>query len=913
MRMFLYLLAFVAISAPAAEEACEQALIFKPRAGTLEYYVNQTRRNERHQKLTPDFVNPKEEVELAKKWKGLSGPALFQGMLPKDCFFIDHKLLGSAGDGIVKDAGSGEFVMLRCFITWHNQEVGFNISVPVKALIANVNRQEKWLIGPEMEMALDWTHGGGTKTTGNHTTIGLMNHMIKYNLGVIGSDAPLHGEGPRIFYRDDEDYLDYREAILNKFVDPRVPVIGLGHSMGGIFADLMMRRSDRRRPSRYVGFVALSGVVDLLPGRSFAEKNQAELWKTAEQKQAHLQHRIAPGDRALGNQLAQDDKISALSGLFPTFMNMFHDWTEPPHKGAEYLPTLAVWGDSDYLYVGNEAIIDSHLLNLKNVTLKIFGPRVNFKGDVVQVGHLIFDHYRTVKDHSEAIKTVYDYLAAKGVVISSEDIEGARQQFFERFVRPHVSQHYWMNEDNRGFEALFTAAYYWDKDFREFAKQAMKTTDVFRKALGDAQKKMGGKPDPLGFAIRDAERAYLLQFIHKDLPETYTLVREFAEKLLGKKLESNIRDGNTAMLGNLLQAYSANLAFREYVNSLDVLVETTTVAFKAFNDKIDKLREYSKLTDSLRKTTHAINQIKPGREVPYNLKVIAESAPKQIAVVVLALEALGIPADQITAESEKITQIQKKTWVPAGPKSEETKANVSRRETLQKEIIELQKEKTGLRVQLDSVVAKRAKLENDLKDFSEKTGNVEIDRAVKAADEALTSLLENDEKVRIAVEKFMIEAKEKKLFNVNLLSQFPEEVQKVFDAYQKSSIAYQAAAQKVREITVQAAVLGRLGPLASETVKELNAARSEHQRLGQEVNKLDGSVYVKQQLVNNLLINYTNELVPGFVHLEKRKLVEMLAIRSQDWGTIRGHLEEAWGSWKSLWRERPAPEKVELY
>lgn len=903
----------VAISDP---NDCE-VLLRPPARGTLESYIDATRTKT---PVTPRFVNPLEEEALAKKWKGVKGPALLQALLPKDCHFIDHKLLGSAGDGIVKDAGSGEFVMLRCFLTWNKQWVGFNVSVPVSSLMSNLNRSEKWLIGPEAEALLDWGHGGGTKTTGNHTTIGIMNHIAKYGVAVLGIDQPWHGEGARSFFKDEKDYFAFRLGILNKFVDAKVPVFGVGHSMGGIFADMMMRRSDDPQlnlRSRYKGFIPLAAVVDLLPGKGLKEKGQAERWKEAANKQEHLQYRIAPGDRALGETLIRDDKVSALSGLFVQFMNLFHDWSAPAHQGQEYLPTQFIWGDSDYLYVGNEDLIDAYLLNLKNVDLKVFGPRITFKGDVVQVGHLIFDHSKMVPDHPDATAIVLDYLAHKQ--IDNHNKEFARSQFFERFVKAHVSRHFWLNEENRGFVALYSAAYYWDPEFKAFAQERMKSHEVFAKALKGAK-------NPV-HAAREAERAFHLQFVQKELPETYAMIREFVERSLGRKLTPKARDSESAVLANLLQAYASNLAFREYINNTEVVVEKVTPKFEALTKETEKLREFGELSEKIKKLSAEIERAEAsGKKADPGKRSSLEASQTQLERVKAELQKMNVSVGEVDfqAQRELLDQIRKRTLIPTTKKPNETPAdsarrqgeartNIARRQELDASMQALRKEKDKARTALESVVSKRNRLENQLKDVIEKTNVPQVKDAYANADRALAELLEVDEQVRESVEKYMIDLYERQGLTGNWLSRLPADLQKLFDTYDARSQIYQRAVARVREVALTSARAGQLESGATETLNDLATTRREHTELTNAINQLDGQLWVKQRQSNILLTRYLNELVPGYITVERHMIVHLLDQPPENWAQVRGVLERAWGNWRTVWKERPPPEKVELY
>lgn len=910
-------LSFAAQPAVAPVEAgCAEILAFKPHRGTLEYFIQKTVEARKGQRVTPLFVNPIDEMQLAQdKWRGVEGPAILQALLPEGCKFIDHKLLGSAGDGIVKDAGSGEFVMLRCGVDWHGKWVGFNISVPVFTLMANAKRSEKWLVGPEIEAVLDWGHGGGTKTTGNHTSISVMNHMAKYGVSVMAIDQPWHGEGARTSFKSDIDFMEFRLRILDRFVHPKVAALGVGHSMGGIVADLMMRRSDNQHLNlarRYKAFIPLSAVVDLLPGASVQEKGQAERWKEAENKQETLQHRIAPGDRDLGATLLQDDKVSALSGMFAQFLNLFHDWSAPRHMGVEYLPSTFIWGDGDYLYVGNEDLIDKHLLNLKNVKLIVYGPRVNFRGDVVQIGHLIFDHYRTFKDHAEALNLVKSYLFANQVEINYEDPEAIRKTFYEKYVQQHVSQHFWLNEDNRGFEALMMAAYYWDPKFQEFAKREMRKSDVYAKGMA--------KSKDLTLAARSGERAYMLQFIHLDQPEVFTEIREQIENVLGHKLDVRPRNSNDAILAYILQAYSSNLAFREWLQEYEILWETSTDKFKGLNDVAEQLRNFVQVKDWLRKADLEIETAKRvGRPVDSKIEGNYTRQLEMRAKAEAQLRSFDIdPSSDASVKqaSDRINGLRKRTYVPKTGDSAlaaRTEKNIAERERMNDEIQAFKKDKEGARKLVDDLTAQRAKLEADLQDIGRQGSAPEVVSAIRAAESALERLLIADEKVRINVERYMMEQHDYQLLDADFMRNLPREIQQIFNDYEAASQAYQMAAANVRRTIGTAASQGHLGSEARAMSTQLETVRRDLSDASHKLNEIDGKIWVRIQKKNFLVREYSNELVPGYLNVETRRAVDYLSGRIEGWEKLRGTFENIWADWKLVWKERPPAEKVELY
>lgn len=886
-------------------------VLLKPRRGTLESLIEKTRADSRRLgPLTPEYNNPQTEIALAAKWQGVRGPRMLQSLLPEDCTFIDHKLLGSAGDGIVKDAGSGEFIMIRCFMEWNGERVGFNISAPKSTLVQNYNREKKWLVGPEAEVLLDWGHGGGTKTTGNHTTIGIMNYLAKFGGAVIGMDQPWHAEGPREFFKDDLDYFNFRVALLEKFVHPSVDAIGVGHSMGGIFADMMMRRSDnpKARLSRYKGFIALAAVVDLAPGKTLAEKHRAERAHEEALSKPPLYLRQSPDDRVMGGTLVADNKIAITPSLFERYMNVFHDWTPPAHLGSEYLPTLYIWGDSDWLYVGNEGRINSNLKILRNVSLRVYGIRVNFAGEVVQVGHLLFDHHRLVANHEVAKQIVEDFLTQQGVEIKNE--HSAREEFFVRFVKPYVSEHFLSNPGNNGFTGLYLAAYYWDKDFQNFAKAAMRENSVYKEAWAKAKLEK--------FKERDAERAFHKQMVMKETPETFTLVREYMEAKLGKELKHIQRTPvELVVLMNLLQAYSSNLAFRHYLQSATVQVENSTAALQELNKTGELLRDYARLADRARKTTNEIDKLKRAGKPVEAQEEILQKANESLLQLAEALKAKGIEdsVDARLVASEKVKRVYQKAEIPQGQHAEEARKNIAMRERLRAETKSFREEKDKKRDQVERLSAERTRLETQIKDFARASKNPQVVAIYKGADQALELLKKADQDVRDGIEQYLVMLTTRGMFTKNWIYNLPPELQAKFDHYERMSKVYQTEVARISEAIAKAAREGIIDLEAQQAVLRLDQVKVEHSLRARELNVLEGKIWAKLRLQEQLLLRYTNVLVPGYYQIEYVKLSDILEQGLEAWNnpTTRGLLEAAWGEWKTIWKERPPPEKVELY
>lgn len=338
------------------------------------------------QVIAPKFNHPQQELMAAKTWNGVKGPELVQALLPDGIQLIDHALLGANEDGVVK-TGTGSMVHLRARIG----ETGTNIGVNINALKSNLNRDVKSLVRDNADAAIVFIHGGGTKTTGHHVAASLMSWMNVRNVDVISLDLPWHGEGARLSLESVKAYLELVRRFSQEYVAPSgKPVIFMGHSLGGVVADLYMRMYPNDK--LFSAVVPLSTVADALPGATAEQKILQEAL-IAEKNKTNVN--IPAAERDLGEWLARQNKLSPTCGMFCQVLMFGLDWTFPKHKGDEYLPALYVIGEGDGLYQGYEQSFAENVAGLSKAQLKVVGQRRDLKdkdGKLMTIGHLIFDH-----------------------------------------------------------------------------------------------------------------------------------------------------------------------------------------------------------------------------------------------------------------------------------------------------------------------------------------------------------------------------------------------------------------------------------------------------------------------------------------------------------------------------------------
>jgi pimeloyl-ACP methyl ester carboxylesterase len=343
------------------------------------------------------FVNPLREIELAKNWGGTPGPRLLQELLPEGMTYINHFLPQANEPGVVK-TNSGHMAHVRATV----RGIGTNMGVNVGALYDNLFRpNRKSVVREEAKAVVVFIHGGGTKTTGHHVAISLLNYLHPYKVDVVSLDMPWHGEGPRVSFQNAKDYLELIREYVRTYVAPSgKPIILAGHSMGGVISDLYMRHFPK--DDLFSAVIPLSTVADSLPGGTVAAK-QARDYEIAK---ANLKNpNIPEGERDLSASLARQNKISPVCGMFCSMLMQGLDWRAPAHNGKDYLPALYIIGRGDALYQGFEKSFHGELERLSNVTLKVYDNRRDIKDrdgtlPAVPVGHLIFDHRPHVAFHS---------------------------------------------------------------------------------------------------------------------------------------------------------------------------------------------------------------------------------------------------------------------------------------------------------------------------------------------------------------------------------------------------------------------------------------------------------------------------------------------------------------------------------
>lgn len=334
----------------------------------------------------PQFANPAYEQKAQVTWSGVLGPKLIQDYLVPGTSLISHSLRGANEPGVVKTT-TGNMVHLRADIAGE----ATNIGVSYNALKENFGRKVKSYVRESAEAVVLFIHGGGSNTTGHHVAANIMDFLNPRSVDVISIDLKWHGEGSR----NSPESVRQELEILRQYVrvltgNTKKPIFLVGHSMGGVVADLYMRHFPK--DDLFAGVISLSTVADSAPGQPLSVKRERE---AAVERQNQSNEMIPADERNLGAMLARQGKISPTCGFYCDVMMTGVDWTMPVHQGADYIPALYVIGRGDALYQGNEAAFTNGVAKLKNVEFVVFEQRRDIKakdGQKMTIGHLIFDH-----------------------------------------------------------------------------------------------------------------------------------------------------------------------------------------------------------------------------------------------------------------------------------------------------------------------------------------------------------------------------------------------------------------------------------------------------------------------------------------------------------------------------------------
>ncbi len=899
--LFVFFLTFlISASSSTFAQTCTDLLSVP---GDYMSYVNKAEERRGESKLKhPEFLNPETEKRLSKTWQGEIGPEALQKLLPPGVSFVGHQLRKASAPGVVKvEQKNGDFLILRVEMEFKGKLLSTNVTVNAQALYENLHRalngEPLWLIGPDATAALDWGHGGGTKTTGGHTADTLMNYMAKYNVFTFGMDQPWHGEGVREWFENDEEYFEFRVAFRNKFVHPDVPTFLIGHSKGGIVADMALRRTGRKYEKlglhkAYVGMIPLSFVPDDKPGGTFEDKTTAARMKDLMQKEDEIMARINPEDCKLFANLMAEDKISALSGLMCTQLSMFNSW----EKGTDIsLPALYIMGEHDGLYILKEDQIEEYVRALPDTTLWTFSSRVHFRGDVEAVGHMIFDHYMPKKDHAEALNALREYLALKNPNsnMDSKTDEELRKLFREEVLKGHVNEYTYLTPVNNYDSTLVLMAYQWVPEFKTYLENRIAS-------LAE------GKNE----SVEQFKPGYFLDYTDKGVFETYQVIKEFIAKVLNnkgielteitpkqrleeaKKNNDPLADQRESILG-LLKAYGNNLAFREYLKEFVHFDIGATEDFQKLNMIGGQLTQRIKMVTAIRKE-----------------KISDEEKAQKIMALGSIEDDQGTvldPSDVAKMQEalDRIQEIRTKRWVPEGELKSFAENNIHARLENHVHMKDLEHQRDKLKKEMEELKREVSHAETRL-DQALNGANSEALRAYEEKRVALYNELETyDLKVRDVQEAFLVEILRGGRSMAEAFDQLPKELLKTYQDAEKASQDYQELLKQGDALLLEEALSGALGGETQKLAQSLEGAGGLREKLNQktaEYNRLEyGEVTNAKEEQDQLLADYIEKVMPNYFVASKIRVMEILNSETSTLEELRNafrYAEKALSQWR---------------
>lgn len=838
---------------------------------------------------TATHFNPIEDQRRAQTWTGILGPRVIRESLPEGARLIDHQTLG-AERGLVKmSAGRGTF--LRATIG----KTGANVLVLNKALEDNLNRPNKSFVRKNAKAVVLFMHGGGTRTTGSHVALGMQGHMYDRGVDVIGMDGAWHAEGDRVFRANPKDYFDHvLRPFIEKYLKPAgVPVILAGHSWGGELADNYMRLYPH--DDLVSGIIALSTVVDSAPGRPIREKiEQAGIH---EKQVMEGGSGVSEDDRKLLDQMFWLNKISLPGNLFEGVFSTQNEWKIPEDGGASYLPALFVWGQADWLYVGNEELIRHYIKGLSHVELKLYDRRWDFgyKG-IVNIGHLIFDHKRPSSRAVDLIDQLPSIQAVRDELM--RELDGIYSAMHHSLKTNRISSQNkveittLMEQIDSGKPIEFTEKNaLWMKlsseeqsvilEYNNYASRRDQIEAPYKQALNELESELAKQPI-----------------------EAFDDILLFVEKIVGsplkKQKEKAAKDG---LIRQILQAYANNLAFREFIDSFTFVHRKATAKIAELNKVIKGIEAYLARIQSIRRN---------GGTERTEKKLLIEALERPLDVngepVKGDEHALDIRANQLR-------NLRSGDYVPEGPLgargrewAEEAKALAELRRS-QVSVEKIQRERLQ-------------KIDRELH-----TVNEQIDEIVSQLDSDTIRSIQAEIKSRknhieSIYYRFEVASRQHHLQILEHEGDIDSEMLKPNEELQALFIEFEAAMAEFQEtkndVMKHAVEVGLQGGRYGNNFKILldNRAALEGQRIEQVewLREIESSIVLYDERIRELEAFWVETYGDGYFEVERISVAEIFESEAKDLQKYSGVIQKVWGIWTNhYWKKRESLESTDLY
>lgn len=857
-----------------------------PRSETLESYIALAEKREKDDGVIKgELVDPVQQDQASKTWKPKPAPPMFEGLLPEGVGFVSHGLRDAMSPGVVKADVAGGFVTLRVSVPIRRAsgevvDIETNIGVHVGALLANAGKppSERKLVSPDMEWVAITNHGVGTKGTGHHVEIEKIHYFFGHRIGVIGMDSPWHGEGSTKLITPQEEF-QFVAKFLEKYapknlLDQKRVAYG-GHSGGGQRGFAAMNNPGPLE--KYVGFYfPLSPGMDVAPGKGLRDKEleHQRREKIANETRADEQSK---SDKEIGRSLVAGDKLSqtAMLGYY-----LFTAGSDYIHRKPSPVPTLFVDGKADALVkVGFEDLRAKFVQENPNIIYLVMGKRTDVKGNTAEIGHIIQDNKRPAE------------------------------------MPPEYDAHPWLRES---FDQI-------------------KTSET----------------------------------------EVYGLMRVLMERIGGKKLEPLPPLSTQAgLMARVVSSWANNLAFREFARQFVHYKYTATAngeraqkvneILTASLKKIDRLEANKGLTDEQKaaEIQKVIREEIPTaveeriKKISEDKKLTAEEKHKEVQGLREALTAINThsaTASELKAKFEEAFGIMTHTYVPEGPMKAEAEKNLA----LRKEMDQFRRAATETK---DKVLARlnggpRKKFQDDLIVELRQVSGTEVVRKDPKGVETVQGLLEMkteaDKQVRLtlaAIEKanssdvpanysaakilateafnraaqkrhefenslteYIFELQEKNAITWENVMNIPAPVKATMEAYSASVKEFRDRQLEVAHLLESEGISGAMGAEVQALLVRQKRVREAVDKYMKESNDLEYAVHRVTVQGHLLKKDYIERIVPGNSNVVVTHLWDIFQLPISEWQNHMGVIEPAWNRWKTLWGERPPPEKIELY
>ena len=478
--------------------------------GSRLYFAEKAKESAREDnQVQPNFFDLSREIDLIRRWdEPPPSPDLLTALLPKDVHFINHQLFKSESFTVIKSEEIGEMIMARAHWSYKGYAFGSNVAFSKKALLDNLEREGKrnYLASSQAKAVIFYFHGGGTTTTGAHTANHMISHFAKYGVDVVAVDLPWHGEGHRHFLNNLEMEISALGTFAQKFIPHNVPLFVAGHSWGGVFAEKIMRMSDRPKDKFFFhpnlkGAIIMSTAITDLPGKESLKEVQVEYAKRTVEVLTNRVDEFPADEMNIWTGMVMDGKVSFLGGLYAKIMFQMSQ-EKPVHEGRDYIPALMVVGKNDPLvYIGFEKEYELYrdLKNVKTVYLDplptrsdpskkeqtghLLGDRLH--KDSLDEGHKVFVHFAEMRQFIAEVLQLENLMIKKPNETNKNTVNESQQALAKKDQQQMESDH------DTPKIVFITQEWANNLSFRQFLRtyiyRTINTTNIYVKLMNQQQ------------------------------------------------------------------------------------------------------------------------------------------------------------------------------------------------------------------------------------------------------------------------------------------------------------------------------------------------------------------------------------------------------------------------------------------